>query len=183
MTIQREEAAQALRDAAAAADRSATAVGYQRSSHYLFLWGVVWAVANLAGYFRLPYGGLAWPTLMIAGIAGSVWIGARSGRSESGRNGLKALVVGVAIALFSICAQLITRIGSFPMAEAVACLAVGAAYMVMGMWVGWRLSIVGAFLMIAVTGGWIYAREQFFLWMALVGGGGLVVGGLWLRKA
>jgi hypothetical protein len=29
--------------------------------------------------------------------------------------------------------------------------------------------------------GWVFAREYFMLWSAVAGGGGLVLGGLWLR--
>lgn len=56
MTIHPEDAARALREAEAAADRSNTAVGYARSGQHLILWGVIWAVGNVAGFLRLPLG-------------------------------------------------------------------------------------------------------------------------------
>jgi len=184
VSIQPEEAARALRDAEAAADRSATAVGYQRASPYLILWGVVWAAGNLAGFFRMPYGTYAFPALMLLGVAGSVVIGLRAGRDGRRRNyALQSLLIAAAIMLFSFGVQTVMPTRSFASAEAVICLAVGAVYMVMGAAAGRRLAAVGAVLMIAIIVGWIYAREQFFLWMALAGGGGLILGGLWLRKA
>ena len=183
MTIQPDEAARALRDAEAAADRSTAAVGYQRSSQHLILWGVVWAAGNIAAFLKLPLGSYAFAILMLIGIAGSFLLGMRAGRDGRRRNyAVQSLVVGMALALFSIGTQMVAQITSFATAEAVICLAVGAAYMVMGVSLGWRLSAVGLALMVAVMAGWIYAREQFFLWMAFAGGGGLILGGLWMRK-
>ena len=184
MSIGRDEAARALRDAEAAADRSEAAVGYQRSSQHLFLWGVLWAAGNLAAYFRLPLGRYAFAILMLTGMAGSFWVGMRASRRDGRRRNyaVQSLVVGVALALFSNGMMVVAQISSLAIAEAIICLAVGAAYMVMGVSMGWRLSIVGFLLMVAIMAGWIYAREQFFLWMAFAGGGGLILGGLWLRK-
>ena len=183
MTIQPEEAARALRDAEAAADRSAAAVGYQRSRQYLILWGLVWAMGNLAAFLRLPLGPYAFPALMLIGVVGSFIIGMRAGRDGRRRNyALQSLVIAAAFVLFANGVQVVAEIRSLAVAEAVICLAIGAGYMVMGVYMGWRMSAVGVALMIAVITGWLYAREQFFLWMALAGGGGLILGGLWLRK-
>jgi hypothetical protein len=184
VSIQREEAEQALRDAEAAADRSATAVGYQRSSQYLILWGVVWAVGNVAAFLRLPLGPYAFAVLMLIGVAGSFIIGMRAGRDGRRRSyALQSLVIGVAFVLFANGMQIIAHIQSLEVAEAVICLAIGAGYMVMGVSMGWRMTAVGLALMVSIIAGWIYAREQFFLWMALTGGGGLILGGLWMRRA
>jgi hypothetical protein len=183
VSIQPEEAARALKDAEAAADRSAAAVGYQRSSQYLILWGVVWAAGNLAAFLRLALGPYAFAGLMLIGVVGSVVIGLRAGRDLRRRSyALQAVVVAIAFALFANGMQVIADIRSFDVAEAVICLAIGAGYMVMGVSMGWRMTAVGLAQMVAVIAGWIYAREQFFLWMALAGGGGLIVGGLWLRR-
>jgi hypothetical protein len=181
--MQPDEAARALKDAEAAADRSAAAVGYQRSSQYLILWGAVWGVGNVAAFLRLPLGPYAFAVLMLLGVTGSVIVGMRAGRDGRRRSyALRALVVAVAFALFANGMQVVTDIRSFDVAEAVICLAIGAGYMVMGISLGWRMTAVGVALMVAVIAGWIYAREQFFLWMALAGGGGLVLGGLWMRR-
>ena len=141
-------------------------------------------MGNIAAYLRLPLGPYAFAILMLIGMAGSFWLGVRAGRRDGRRRNyaVHSLVVGVALALFSNGMMVVAQINSLAVAEAVICMAIGAAYMVMGISMGWRLSIVGFVLMAAVLVGWIYAREQFFLWMAFAGGGGLVLGGLWLRR-
>jgi FtsH-binding integral membrane protein len=184
VSIPREEAAEALRAAEAAANRSTTAVGYQRASGHLILWGAVWVVANVLAYFRAPYGTYLWPALMLFGVAGSFVLGLRAGRVSGGRSSaLTSLLIAAAIFLFSFGVQAVMDVRSFAQAEAIVCLGVGAAYMVLGVSTGLRMSAVGAVVMIAVIAGWVFAREQFFLWLAVAGGGGLILGGLWLRKA
>lgn len=120
---------------------------------------------------------------MLLGVAGSFVIGAHAGRGARRNYAVQSLVVAAALMLFTAGVQVVLHITSLPVAEAIICLAIGAAYMVMGVSMGWRLSAVGALLMLAVMVGWTYAREQFFLWLAIAGGGGLILGGLWLRKA
>lgn len=185
MGIGPEEAARALRDAEDAADRSQTAAGYQNASHYLVLWGVIWTLGNVAAFLRMSHGTYVFTALMLAGTVGSVLIGRRTpavgGQRRS--SAVRALTISGAMVLFSFGVGRVAEIRSFATAEAVICMALGAAYMVMGTFIGWRLAAVGAIQMIAVILGWTYAREQFFLWMALAGGGGLILGGLWLRKA
>jgi len=184
MSFEREEAARALHAAEAAADRSATAVGYQRASSHLVLWGVVWLIGYIAGYIRIPHGNVALPALIVLGVIGSFLVGLRARGPGPRRNyAARSLVIALAMVLFSFGVQAITPVSSLVNAEGVVALGIGAIYMVLGISMGWRLSVVGAALMIAVILGFHYAREQFFLWMALAGGGGLILGGLWLRKA
>ena len=184
MIIDRDEAARALTEAKAAAARSTTAAGYQRVSGNLFVWGAVWIVANVAGFFRMPYGGVAFPALLLIGVAGSLAVGFSGARGSARRdNGARALLVAAAVALFCTGVQVVAPTNSLIVAEALICLAIGASYMVLAGALGWRLAAVGAAQMVGTIVGWVYAREQFFLWMAVVGGGGLILGGFWLRKA
>jgi len=187
VSIGRDEAAQALRDAEAAAERSVSAVGYQRSSGYLILWGVVWGVGNLAAYFSAPRANLIWFVLSLAGVVGSAvlgWRGRKLDRATGGRNAaLMSLLIAAAIAGFGAGVGVVSPFHSFAQSEAVICLAVGAAYMVLGSRTGLRMSAVGFVIMVATVVGWVYARDQFFLWMAVAGGGGLILGGVWMRKA
>jgi hypothetical protein len=182
MPIEREEAARALRDAKAA-NRSTTAVGYGRASQHLILWGIVWAVCNIAGVLRAPHGTYLFPALMLIGVAGSIVVGLRSAGGGRLDHAWRSATVAAAVSLFLIGMQVVMPTNSLITAEAMILLAVGTVYMVMGVSLGWRLSAVGAALMVSIIVGWIYAREQFFLWLAFAGGGGLVLGGLWLRKA
>jgi hypothetical protein len=60
----------------------------------------------------------------------------------------------------------------------------GALYVVMGLWIGGRLMVTGLVL-VALTLGAFYALPfgvAYMLFMGVVVGGGLALGGLWLRK-
>jgi hypothetical protein len=184
MTIQAEEAASALKDAEVAAGRATAAHAYRIASGFLILWGAIWAVANVACQVSPHLGQTVWTAGSLVGVAGSVILGSRR-RGARGKGGwLKALLVALAIGGFGAGVSIIAPPLSFAQGEAIACLAVGAIYVAMGAGggPGLRLSAVGAALIVATLVGWLFAREQFFAWMAAAGGGGLILGGLWLRK-
>ncbi|HEY8574379.1 hypothetical protein [Phenylobacterium sp.] len=184
MTIPREDAARALKEAEAAADRSATAIGYERASPHLILWGVIWVVANSLGVLRAPYGGVLWPSLIVLGVIGSVVIGLKTRSRRGGRNqAVGALTIAFAFTLLGFGIQALAPTGSVVVAEGVMTLAIGMAYMVMGLAIGWRMTAIGTAVMLITIFAATWGREQFFAWMALAGGGGLILGGLWLRKA
>jgi hypothetical protein len=61
-------------------------------------------------------------------------------------------------------------------------LLVAAIYAVMGIWSGLRFLYIGIALAALTLGGWFWLPHYFLLWMAVVGGGSLILVGLWLRK-
>lgn len=182
MTIPAEEAASALRDAEAAAGRSIQARGYQDSSNHLIVWGLVWAIANAVGQANEHAGEIAWMVLALVGVAASVLIGRRQADRPAGGS-LRAALVACAIGGFGFTAHIVAPPVSFAQAEALASLTVGAVYIAMGAAAGLRLSAIGAVVMVATVVGWLVARDWFLLWSAVIGGGGLILGGLWFRKA
>ena len=58
-----------------------------------------------------------------------------------------------------------------------------AIYAAIGLWLGLRYILAGAFMAAATLGAYFFLREYFFFWMALVGGGSLILTGFWLRRA
>jgi hypothetical protein len=56
------------------------------------------------------------------------------------------------------------------------------AYMAAGAWIGLRLFMTGLIGTIGIVLSYLYAGQYFPLAMAIVGGGTLLAGGLWLRK-
>ena len=181
MTIPAEEAASALRDAEAAAGRATQARGYQGASGHLFVWGAVWAIGNAAGQFSDRLGSTAWMVLTLVGVVASTLIGRRQmGRARGGAT--RALLIACAIGGFGLGAQMVVPPLSLAQANALAGLSVGAVYMAMGASAGLRLAAIGAAVMVGVIVGWVFLRDWFFLWSAVVGGGGLILGGLWFRR-
>jgi ribose/xylose/arabinose/galactoside ABC-type transport system permease subunit len=93
------------------------------------------------------------------------------------------LLVTVAIGLNSLSMSVISSPQDAGQAQAMAGISVGCAYMVLGAVQGLRLAAVGLTMIVITLGGWVFAREYFMLWSAVAAGGGLVLGGLWLRTA
>lgn len=184
-TVLPDEAAHALKTAAAAARRSATAIDYQRIGRRLIVWGIVWAVVNIAGALRIPVNGTyAWPAIMLAGLVVSAALDIHAARGPRGwRHAGESLLLFFAFAAFVFSTQFVIPQPTLIQVETLLTLVLGLIYIVVGLAVGWRLSAVGAVLMLMVIAGSIWAPGQFFFWMALAGGGGLILGGLWLRKA
>jgi hypothetical protein len=187
MPIGREDAAQALKAAEDAAGRSERMHGYRGAGGFLILWGVVWAVMDV-GYYLGPRTG-DWLSLAgdLVGFGGSVLLGMRLRSRRPGgypaRGLIGALLIAFAIGLFGLGISEVAPLQTAAQGQAIAGLAVGCVYMALGAGQGLRIAAVGLGMVALTLGGWVFAREQFMLWMAFAGGGGLVLSGLWLRTA
>ena len=63
-------------------------------------------------------------------------------------------------------------------------LAVGVYYAFIGIWTkAWRMMPLGLALIGLTALGYFMIPGHFLYWMAAVGGGGLILGGLWMRTA
>jgi hypothetical protein len=56
------------------------------------------------------------------------------------------------------------------------------AYMASGAWLGLRMFVTGLVTAVAVLVGYFLIPQHYYLWMAVVGGGSLMLAGLWLRR-
>jgi hypothetical protein len=56
-------------------------------------------------------------------------------------------------------------------------------YAIAGLWLGYAFVLIGVGISILTLIGYFYVGgEAFSLWMAFVNGGGLLLGGLWMRR-
>ena len=184
MPLSPNEATDTLRDIEQASRRSASAFGYSMASPHLILWGAIWFVGYGASYLAPRYG-FYWPVLVIIGFAGSSYIGHRMSAGAARRGGYDwrfassfALIFAFIWALFSIMPPTNAMQG-----DAFTPLFVGLIYSGIGLWTrAWRMLWLG----IAVGGltviGYFYFLPYFLAWLAVLGGGGLILGGLWMRK-
>lgn len=180
--VTHDEASKRLEDIERVTARSGLARGYREASPHLLLWGAIWALG-----YGLPAAGIAghgiWPWLIVPGIFGSFWFSrprkqAKSHRFDWRYGGSVAAAVIFLAGLFSIFSPLSgQQIGTvFPAI-------VGGAYLQLGIWTGGlRIALVGLLVMAAALYAYHGAREVFDLLMAIAGGGGLILGGLWLRR-
>jgi len=184
MTISRDEAAQNLKDIERTAGRSAKAYAYQMSAPHLIWWGVIWFVGYGVTYLAPgPYLAWAWPTLSLIGVAGSFVIGKWMKPASAGfdwRYGATVLAVfAFFTAMFAVMPPRdVNDVGAFfPVFVAL-------YYALIGIWTPARRMLVLGIAIAAFTlVGFFEFPAIFPLWMAIVGGGGLVLGGVWLRTA
>lgn len=176
--ITTQQAHDALREAANTERRSAEAYSYGRSAPYCILWGLIW----MAGYggmtvLKGPDVGWLWLILSAIGMALSIWVGSHTGSGTGWRMGLVFVIItAFSFALFSVLPPTSPlQVGAYSP------LLLSAIYAAMGLWKGIRYILLGAFLAVATLGAYFFLKDFFFIWMAVVGGGSLLLAGLWMR--
>lgn len=182
MSIQPEEAASALNNVENAGRQSARAYHYQKASPHFFLWGAIWAVGYGATYAEVR-DAVIWPALVILGVLGSFWIGWRSGAKSSRAFAWRYATTALAAFLFIEALLAILPPKSSSQVDALFPLLVALAYAILGIWTGGtRIAWLGLALAALTVGAYFWLPQYFLLWMAAVGGGALILGGVWLRR-
>ncbi len=185
MTINRDDAFDALGQIDAASRRSSLLHLYQRAAPHLILWGIIYALGYGIGQFRPSEAALPWLVLVPVGIVGDVLIAQRDLRQAKTGGSRWGLWFGLTATLVAfIMATKAVMAPSDPRAIAAFIpLMVAVGYIVLGTWTGLRLVFIGVGLGLLTLFGFFVLPSLFMIWMAGVGGGALVLGGLWLRHA
>jgi hypothetical protein len=181
MSITHEDAANALRLADQAGQRSRMLRGYQSAAPHLILWGCVYAATYAFTYFRPGHGGLAWLAVVPLAVIGDVVI-AWYDRGDR-CTWTVVLVPPVAFLALIIATIAIMQPHDPRQMGAFVPLAVAWVYILIGSLFGLRMVFAGIALGGATLFGYFFLYTWFMLWMAAVGGGTLVLSGLWLRRA
>jgi hypothetical protein len=180
MTLTQADATAALRDAEAMEHRSSRLRGYQSASPHLIIWGIVWAVGYAASYLQLAWINAIWLALVAVGTAASIVAGMADGRKGVHAEGLA--VLGVTFVVFVAGTFIVMAPHDPRQPAAFFPLVVAAGYAIMGAMGATRMLIIAGALAALTLGGFIELGNLFLPWMAVVGGGGLVLGGVWLRQ-
>ncbi len=180
MSLSPVDATAALRDATEVESRSSMLRGYQSASPHLIIWGVVWAIGYSASYLTPDYANSVWPALVVLGVAADIVAIMADGKKKVRAEGMVVLFATAVIFVggtFAVMAPHDPRqvAAFFP-------LVVAAGYGIMGAMGATRLLIIGAAVAALTLGGFFTLGNLFLPWMAAVGGGGLVLGGVWLRR-
>jgi len=189
MKISRDDAAGALRDIEAAQARAGEMRGYRLAGPYLIGWGLIWAIGYALMALRpMSEWGLIWLPLDLIGIGGSIIGGIRSNQAPqitgTGKTGTWRVIGAVLFTAMYIAATYalfaphdVEPYIIYPG------MVVGAVYVMIGLaWMP-RLGWIGLAIFLLTVAGLFIARDFLLYWMALVGGGGLALSGLWLRSA
>ena len=182
MSISREEAASALSQIDQTTERSRELKGYRIAGPIAMVWGVIWAI-GYCGMVLMPHAlaGKLWIGLDFVGMALTLLLLRRNGAVMKG--GWKQAATFLAIFAFVSATLSLFRpavAGAHVVYPGLVC---GFIYTLFGLWRLPRLAWIGAAMFAASWVGLYLVPQGLIYWMAVVGGGGLFLGGLWLRKA
>jgi hypothetical protein len=176
------EAASALSDINEIARRVRQSTIYRLASLMLIMWGVLTFAGYLVTWLSPRSATYAWTAVYIAGVAGTIAISAfnrrRSGIRTFDYRMLAAFLLFIAFGMF--CCWLghfgSRQLGTFWTMNFM------LAYTIAGLWVGRAFVAIGLGI-IALTLVGYFLIGEFDLWMAFVNGGGLILGGFWMRRS
>lgn len=179
MSLSPNEAAQRLREAPDVQKRSKEVYGYNLCAPYFFIWGLVWVVGYAGNAVAPTRTETIWQGSLLAGVLATIVAGRLQKMRPNWRAGAASGVTfAFTYALFAIMPP-----RNALQAGAYWPLLFSALYAGAGLWFGARYTIVGVILAAAALCGYFFLREYFFLWMAFIGGGSLILTGFWLRRA
>src|SRR5437764_13753690 len=183
MNIDREQAASALSDIDSIVRRVRQSRIYNLASLMLIMWGVLVFAGYVLNFLSPRNGGMIWLAVNVTGFAGSFAISrvnyAREGIRTFDVRWLAAFLLFIAFGIF--CSWL----GHFTPRQLGAFWPVYfmLVYVIAGLWFGHAFVVIGLAITALTLAGYFLAGEWFELWMAFVDGGGLVLGGFWMRRS
>ena len=181
--IDSRQASEALTEIDAIVRRVRQSRIYNLASLSLIMWGVLVAAGYVATYLWPRHGGIVWIAIYIAGIAGSFAVS----RVDHTRNGVRTFDARTlaAFALFVAFGIFCSWLGHFTPRQ------LGTfwpiyfmlAYTIAGLWFGYAFVAIGLGITALTLIGYFFVGDAFDLWMVFVNGGGLILGGLWMRRS
>ena len=182
-SIDPQEAASALSDIDSMARRVRQSTMYQLSSLLTIYWGVLVFAGNIASFVWPRPAGLIWLGVYAVGIGGSFAISAAGYSRNRVRSVDIRMLLGylLLIAFGMFCCWL----GHFNEARQIGtfwAIYFMLVYAIVGLWVGPTFVAIAASITALTLIGYFFAGAWFEPWMAVVNGGGLVLGGLWMRR-
>lgn len=187
--ITQDEAREALADIDHIAQLTRKAVAASRMGAILMLWGIVWFLGFALSYGFPRNSGPIWWVLSSLGMACTVLTGFLHHRKDMIRSAQQRKIMGqLALFWLAVFTYAMTLLMVFPAHTAVDELAFLVsmfmmAYVLMGIWLKTRLLIGIGLVVTAATlvGRALMPPRAFMLWMAVFGGGGLFVPGLYVK--
>jgi hypothetical protein len=182
--IDPREAASTLSEIDSIARRVRQSRIYHLCGLIMIWWGALVFAGNIATYLWPRSGGSIWLLVYAAGIAGSFAISAigysRNRVRTFNFRMLAAFLLFIAFGIFTV-----SWLGHFTPRQ------MGTfwpiyfmlVYTIVGLWVGYAFVAIGLGITALTLIGYFYTGDWFLPWMAVVNGGGLILGGLWMRRS
>jgi hypothetical protein len=131
--------------------------------------------------------GLVWLPWIVAGSIGSAILGRRAARSGAAKIGdstspnTRSLLMALIIMLFMGSVYLVFKPTTMLPYLVFPALIMALTYALVGTFGLPRFTWIGAAVWVAVMLGYLLAPALMPFWIAAAGGGGLILGGLWMR--
>ena len=187
MSVSKDDALSALHDIEATERRSRALFVYGLASPYLLLWGALWIVAGAVGALSPANANIGWGAVDIVGLLASAYLIARHARRSGERSERMHLLryVGTFVVLAAFAGLTLMVFAPVSSAEVLMLitLLVAAVYTTAGCWAGLRYAAVGVALAGLAIGVFRLAPEQLSLIVPFAGGGALILGSVWMRRA
>jgi hypothetical protein len=181
MTIDPREAATSLSDIASIERRTRETLIYARSSASLILWGLLVGAAYVASFLEPALRYRHWIAVAVLGFTGSFLIHYRHRARDSH---LGELLLYTELVLFGFGFAFLLLFWPVTPRQIAAFwpLLFMLGYVIGGIWLGRFFIYCGLGVSALTLAGYFWAGPWFLPWMAVVNGGGLIAGGLWLRR-
>jgi hypothetical protein len=181
--IDSQQASEALSDISEIVRRVRQSQIYRLGSLIMILWGALVFAANIATYLGPRYGGYIWIAVNVVGVACTLAIIA-SGYSGTGVRRFDFRMLVAYLLFFAFGHFCSTLLGHYTPRQQGAFWTIYFMlfYSIAGLWFGYAFIAIGLGISALTLIGYFYIGEAFPLWMALVNGGGLILGGLWMRR-
>ena len=156
---------------------------YQLSSLIIVIWGVLVFAAYIANYIWPRQGYAIWTVANLIGLVVTIAIGVISNVRPGARAfPIRSLTTFLLIGAFGVFCSVI--LGHFGPRQMIVFWALYGMmfYALAGLWFGYAFIVIAVCTTALTLIGYYYVSAAFLLWMAVAHGGGLVLGGLWMRR-
>jgi hypothetical protein len=179
--IDSQQAREALSDIDEVVRRVRQSQMYNLASLIMILWGVLVFAGNIATYLWPRHGEHVWIAVDVVGAAVTLAIVYSQTRTRT--FGVRMLVAYLLFFAFGyFCTKVLgdftpRQLGTFwPIYFML-------FYAIAGMWFGYAFVLIALAISALTLIGYFYVGgAAFLLWMAFVNGGGLLLGGFWMRR-
>ena len=148
------------------------------------MWGVLVLAGNLMNWLVPRQGGMIWIAVNTVGAVGTVALSILDKR-RTGMPSFDLRVAAAYVLYFAFGLLCSVVLGHFGWRETATFwpIYVMLFYVLAGLWFGRAFVVIGLTITALTLIGYFFIFGiAFVLWMAVVNGGGLIVGGLWMRR-
>lgn len=181
--IDRSEASAALAEIDDMVRRVRQSRIYDLASQLMVMSGALVFVGYLVTYLVPRHATVGWVAVYAISIAGWAWLSI----ANRPRSGVRTfdLKMFLAFAMFLAFGIFCCWLGHFGPRQISAFWPIYfmTMYAIAGLWLGHAFVAIGLVVIALTLAGFLWLGNAFDLWMAFVNGGGLVLGGLWMRRS